>query len=76
MSNYRWDSASEWLLEKVREKSDDPSYLMGVIDCLIDKVDSDDIQDIFQSEMDEDGYFNEENDNEEEEDEEESDASL
>lgn len=46
---YRWATAHDWL----REKYDIPEEVW----CLLDQVDSDTIQDYFQSEMDEDGYF-------------------
>ncbi len=43
-----WADAHEWLASKSTDQ-----YLLAVID----KLDGDDIQDIFQNEMDEDGYF-------------------
>jgi|SRR5580704_7194736 hypothetical protein len=45
-----WESAHEWLASKSRNQ-----YLLAVID----KLDADQIQDVFEREMDEDGFFKE-----------------
>ena len=49
----------EWLLHKCQQKAqaEDSAYLFGVIVELMHQLDGDIIQDAFQSEMDEDGYF-------------------
>lgn len=54
---YQYDNPAEWLLTAAKEW--DKAKLYNTIRCLIDYIDVDKIQDIFQQEMDEDGYFNE-----------------
>lgn len=57
MSNTdKWAYPAEWLASKINE-SDDPAYLRGVIVSLLSLVDSDQIQDAFQSDMIADSYF-------------------
>ena len=48
---------AEWLITVAKKW--DKAKLYNTIRCLIDYIDVDKIQDIFQQEMDEDGYFNE-----------------
>jgi len=55
IGSFRWATPEEWLIWSLKEW--DRNKLVNTIRCLIDKMDSDDIQDIFQQEMDEDGYF-------------------
>ena len=55
---YRWDTPTEWLIEKI-EDSNDMTKIISICFELIEHVDTDIIQDIFQDEMDEDGYFDE-----------------
>jgi len=55
---YRWDTPTEWLTEKI-ENSNDMTKIISICYELIEHVDTDIIQDIFQDEMDEDGYFDE-----------------
>jgi len=57
MSNptYRWDSPYEWLMEYCTDL--EPSELLSVVQELAMKLDSDALQDLYQSEMDADGYF-------------------
>ncbi len=50
---YKWDDPVDWLLSK--NWPDD--CLWGVIQALVTKVSPDDIQELFQNEMEEDGYF-------------------
>jgi hypothetical protein len=59
MTTYRWSSAQEWLEEKLEKLAEagDIKELAGIANALMYKVEGDDIQDIFQSEMEEDGYF-------------------
>jgi hypothetical protein len=52
---YRWTSPAEWLVDKA--ESMDRESLIATISELAFKHDSDTLQDLFQSEMDEDGYF-------------------
>lgn len=54
---FKYDSPAEWLM--IAAKEWDTIKLYNAIGCLVDHIDSDKIQDIFQQEMDEDGYFDE-----------------
>jgi hypothetical protein len=56
MPKYKWDSPQEWLTGKINA-TDDVSVLRSIMTSVIDRLDSDQIQDVFQSEMDKDGYF-------------------
>jgi hypothetical protein len=58
---YKYESPHEWLSEKVTQayQSGNSSYLAGLLNDIIPKLDGDTIQDIFQDEMDGDGYFDE-----------------
>lgn len=53
--DYRWAGPHEWLAEKAT--SDDPVYVRGLLNSLLRYIDAEDIQEIFQAEMDADGYF-------------------
>ena len=53
---YRWAYPSDWLNDKIAS-SDDVVFLRGVIDSLMSNLPEDDLQDLFQTEMDADGYF-------------------
>ncbi len=61
---YKWDSAIEWLEEKARSWSAEQLY--QEVMTLAREVDPDTLQDMYQSDMDADGYFSEETDPEEE----------
>lgn len=52
---YRWSHPSAWLTEKVDET--DVAGLRSIIGELLGVVDGDDIQHLFQSDMEADGYF-------------------
>jgi hypothetical protein len=58
---YKWDSPQEWLasLIQTRIKANDHEGVSELLMAIVNsgKLDSDDLQDIFQSDMDEDGYF-------------------
>jgi len=56
MTKYKWSSPQEWLQQKIAA-TDDIGKLRGIVTSVVDKLDSDEIQDVFQAEMDEDGYF-------------------
>ncbi len=58
MKKYRWACPYEWVEEK--SKHWDRERLLTEFLNLARITDSDTIQDMFQSEMDADGYFNEE----------------
>lgn len=55
--NYQYDSPAEWLVTQA--KIWDKQKLLNTVRCLVDHIDSDAIQEIFEQEMDEDGYFKE-----------------
>jgi len=57
MPRYRYEYPSEWLAEYVNLYSDDPLRLRAVIWDLVSKLSEDDIQDLFQAEMEADGFF-------------------
>ena len=57
MTRYRYEHPAEWLDAYIRRHADDPEWLLGVILALTSKLTGDDIQDLFQAEMDADGYF-------------------
>lgn len=56
---YQWASAGEWLLAKINamEAGTQFSELRRIANALVTLTDSDQIQDEFQDEMDEDGFF-------------------
>lgn len=54
---YKWDSPHAWLMHKVNKTRTTRSELIGFIDSLAGRLDSDSIQDLFEAEMDADGYF-------------------
>ena len=53
---YRWSHPTEWLEEKILTGHDAREYAVS----LLRMVDGDQIQDEFQSQMHEDGYFSQE----------------
>lgn len=55
--NYQYTSPAEWLVTVAKGWGEDKLY--NTIRCLVDYIDSDDIQEIFEDEMNEDGYFEE-----------------
>ena len=54
---YKWNYPQEWLLEKCASDTATIEYLTGVINTIVPTLDGDTIQDLFQSEIDEDGFF-------------------
>ena len=61
---YKWDNAHEWLFEKASEWTREE--LLHEFKELALKLDSDTIQDQFQSDMEQDGYFEDEDEEAEE----------
>lgn len=61
---YKWNNPGDWLHERVQSAGED--VLRGYLTAIIGSLDSDTIQDIFQSEMDADGYFDEDEEEDEE----------
>ena len=57
MGKYKWAHPYEWLMWKAT--SWDLSELFDALQAVAVKHDSDTLQDIFQFEMDKDGYFEE-----------------
>lgn len=54
---YRWAHPSDWLNDHVDESRGNNAELIAIIDTLMSKLTEDDLQDLFQSEMERDGYF-------------------
>lgn len=54
---YRWKNPHHWLMDKMREANG--GQLLNITVALLRMVDADQIQDRFEREMDEDGYFDE-----------------
>ena len=61
---HRWTSPHDWLFDKIRD-TDDADELRCYAYALLRKLDADQVQDLFQAEMDED---EDEDDDEEDED--------
>ena len=57
MGKYKYNSPYEWLNERIIKA--DEKELRVIAHELTTKINADDIQDLFQSEMDADGYFEE-----------------
>jgi hypothetical protein len=59
MPKHKWDNPQEWLNSVVQTHvaNNDVNALVGIINSLVQKVNSDDIQDEFQNDMERDGYF-------------------
>jgi len=59
MATYKWDSPAEWLDKKIQKLSDsgDVTGLCQILRDILPNIDNDIIQNIYQEEMDEDGYF-------------------
>jgi len=55
MKNYKWDTPLEWLSSA--SQGWDRSQLRNAMLLIAEKCDPDELQDMFQQEMDEDGYF-------------------
>ena len=51
---YKWENPSEWLEDFLQSGAASP---WSVINTLLTMISEDDIQDLFQSEMEADGYF-------------------
>lgn len=62
MPRYRWEHPQDWFLETASALLANPTEgntatLRGMLVCLVSTLDDDTIQDVFQADMDEDGYF-------------------
>ena len=55
MARYKWDSPQEWLIQYASKL--DASKLFQEFSILVQELDADKIQDLYQSDMDADGYF-------------------
>lgn len=55
MSDYKWNNPCEWLTDAAKSWPKDSVY--NALCLVAQKTDPDTLQDIFQREMDEDGYF-------------------
>lgn len=56
-NRYRWSHPQEWLQDYIKERSEDANELFSLASELAQHLDGDQIQDLFQSDMDADGYF-------------------
>lgn len=52
---YRWESPFRWLLETTQDW--DKKQLRDALYALAERVDADELQDVFDNEMYNDGYF-------------------
>ncbi len=70
-NNYKWSSPHDWLIAKVQRHNDnnEVSEMQSLLQTLIYELDADKIQDLFQSDMDADGYFDPESEEEDTEEE-------
>jgi hypothetical protein len=59
MTWYRWENPHEWLLDRIARaaKEGDTAWLLVSIRATATELDADTVQDLFQTEMNEDGYF-------------------
>jgi hypothetical protein len=55
MARYEWDSPYEWLMEYAAKL--DTSKLYQEFGVVAEKLDSDQIQDLYQDDMERSGYF-------------------
>ena len=53
---HRWESPHQWARNKLLN-TNDPAILRGYANALLLHLDADQVQNLFQREMDEDGYF-------------------
>ena len=56
---YKWSHPRDWLDDYLTRHADDAERLLAEAKVLAGLLDSDEIQDEYQREMDEDGYFEE-----------------
>jgi hypothetical protein len=54
---YKWKHPQDWLFDKMKEAR--PQELFSLACELLQLVDADQVQDVFEAEMDADGYFDE-----------------
>lgn len=61
-AKYKWDNPSDWLRFHLNTLEGERKFdeLTKIAWLLVTELDDDAIQDLFQDEMDEDGYFDEE----------------
>jgi nitrate/TMAO reductase-like tetraheme cytochrome c subunit len=59
MAEYRWDSPHEWLRDKLNKLANDDEIneILSIAQQLSAHLDADVLQDLFQREMDDEGYF-------------------
>lgn len=59
MPRYQWGHPAEWLESRLTTLADDENMneILSIARDLASKVDGDALQDLFQSDMDADGYF-------------------
>jgi hypothetical protein len=54
-AKYKWDSPHDWLMEKAQSMT--VEQLHSALEAVAYRLDGDSIQDLFQTEMDQDGFF-------------------
>jgi hypothetical protein len=59
MAKYRWSNPQEWLGDKLTQLANDDEYpeILEIARTLSGMVDADQVQNLFQNEMDSNGYF-------------------
>lgn len=59
MARYKWAHPAEWLEEKMQEAAQEGKVheLYSYAQSMMGRLDQDALQDLFQAEMAEDGYF-------------------
>ena len=57
--SYKWSHPTDWLKDKIRDTETLPE-MRSLAQAIAEKLDGDEVQDIFEDEMSEDGYFNKE----------------
>ena len=55
---YKWSHPIEWLEEKIEAEELGDLDAQGIARAIAGLLDGDQIQDLFQKDMDDDGYFN------------------
>lgn len=56
VKKYKWATPGEWLLEQI-DNEWTPEQIQDALRQLVLQTDSDTLQDLFQDDMDTDGYF-------------------
>jgi len=57
MASYKWETPYDWFQSYVNARAEDPQALRSLLLVVAQKLDSDDLQELFQPDMDADGFF-------------------